>query len=178
MIEVQLNQTGHVDVIASLCSLIGARTYLELGVYDGNCLFAVAERNPGIQAVGVDKNPLNEILPENVQFVLSFTADYLKSLKDEQFDVVFIDANHDANAVMDDLQGVFPHVSDHGLIFLHDTFPIDASWTVPELCGSAYMVPKTMHHLHDIAEYVTLPYHPGLTIIRKRKKQTAWEEHP
>lgn len=175
MIEVQKNQTAHEHLIPYLCSLIGARTYLELGVYDGACLFKVAEHVPGIKVVGVDLRPLPFIpVNKNVTFVLSDTTAYLRGLTDEKFDVVFIDANHEENNILTDLDWVFPHVSDHGLIFLHDTFPMDQSWTTPELCGSAYKVPRSLGLLGNVLEFVTLPYHPGLTIIRKRTTQTIW----
>jgi predicted O-methyltransferase YrrM len=88
------------------------------------------------------------------------------------FDFVFIDADHSAEAARGDLLGVFPHVSEHGLILLHDTFPGTQADTDPGLCGGVWQIAE---HPPDLqAEILTVPFHPGLTLIRKRTRHLPW----
>jgi len=82
------------------------------------------------------------------------------------YDVVFIDATHSEGAVRQDFEGIWPHVSAEGLILCHDTNPEKVADTDPGLCGDAWR----WAYGHQLLEAVTLPYHPGLTIIRKRMK--------
>jgi len=83
-------------------------------------------------------------------------------------DFVFIDANHSAKAVEQDFDGIWPHVSPEGLVLCHDTNPQTLEDTNPGLCGNAW---EFAHSRAGELEAVTLPYCPGLTIIRKRR---AW----
>ncbi len=169
-----MNQSAHETLIPLLCELIGAQTYLELGVHRGDCLLKVAKWVPGITVVGVDKENLILTLPSNVTFIHSDTLSYLKTLNGPVFDVVFIDADHSADAVIQDVIHVLPHVNEHGLILLHDTFPVDITYTDPGYCGDSYKVPEQLTANCPDIEFVTLPYHPGLTVIRKRSKQVFW----
>jgi len=87
------------------------------------------------------------------------------------FDVVFIDADHSEDAVRKDFDGIWPYVSKEGLILLHDTNPETIKDTEPGLCGNAWLFAQDLfldHNDTPMYEVVTLPYHPGLTIIRKR----------
>ncbi|MHC4094401.1 MAG: hypothetical protein ACYSVY_29715 [Planctomycetota bacterium] len=53
-------------------------------------------------------------------------------------------------------------------MLLHDTNPATPYDTRPGLCGDAWLVAETLKHRGY--EAVTLNYHPGLTIVRKREK--------
>lgn len=77
---------------------------------------------------------------------------------------------------MSDFRNYFPHVRPHGLILLHDSHPGDASFVAPDLCGGVYQAVEEL--LQDCAEYemVTIPFSPGVTICRKRKRQLSWQE--
>ncbi len=170
------DQTAHERIIPLLVQVCGARRYLELGVYQGECLIAVASANPDCECIGVDREPMNFGVPPNVKLIQSDVYMFFNSISPptgDLFDAVFIDANHSEESVKEDFNRVWPYVSDNGLILLHDTFPDSKESTSPGLCGTAYLFAGKLGSKFGL-EAVTLPYHPGLTIVRKRTKQVPW----
>jgi hypothetical protein len=152
------NQTLHETLIPLLVEGIGATSYLELGTHLNETISRVrCERR-----YGVDLNAVE--CPGAHTFKMS-TAEFISGVAPAlaPFDVVFIDAEHSESAVKRDFDGIWPHVSKEGLILLHDTNPETVADTVPGLCGDAWRFACS-----NAGEAVTLPYHPGLTIVRKR----------
>ena len=167
------NQTFHERLIPLLVEGVGAESYLEFGTHLNETIGKVrCERR-----YGVDKNPV-EIIPSfgaTARFFKMTTKQFIENHAEQHapFDFVFIDADHDAKAVEEDFMGIWPHVSPEGLVLLHDTNPETVSDTDPKLCGDAWKFSKVLQTETDYFdnvefEAVTLPYHPGLTIIRKR----------
>lgn len=170
----------HIDFLCLLSTYLPITKYLELGVCDADCLNQVAPivlGRPGSRAIGVDRNPCPVVLCSGVQFYCMSTQLYLQSLEEgvDVFDLVFIDADHDIASVLSDLRGVLPFVANDGIVALHDTYPKDVGFTQAGYCGSAYKIAAYWKEFSGI-EFVTLPVHPGLTIIRKRKAQVPWME--
>jgi len=142
---------------------IGARTYLELGTRGNDTIGKVKCR----VRIGVDINPqpcrgVRFFKMTIEEFVLSHAAAHAP------YDAVFIDANHDYSAIKSDFFGIYPYVSPEGLIFLHDTNPENEADTKPDICSDSWKFAKEITDSDQ--ECMTLPYHPGLTIIRKRTK--------
>lgn len=163
------NQTFHERLIPMLVEGIGAQSYLEFGTYCYETIGRVkcAKRF----AVDADPNRVPEVgaFPGVQHFAMTterFIADF--AMRCAPFDVVFIDADHDAEAVRRDFSGIWPYVSDDGLVLLHDTNPQEDADTAPEFCGDSWKFAQLLKLQNR--EAVTLPYHPGLTIIRKRKQ--------
>ena len=142
---------------------IGARTYLEFGTHENQTIGKVrCERR-----IGVDTKPLTDHPSSiGIQFFAMTTQQFIKTeaAKHSPYDVVFIDADHSRQAVEADFHGIWPYVSDEGLVLLHDTNPETEADTAPGLCGDAW---KFAAFMDDDYQAVTLPYHPGLTIVRK-----------
>ena len=161
------NQTFHEEFIPLLVNGIGAKCYLELGVYDFTTIHLVKARNPECRCIGVDMKRVCEP-PVGVEFFEMTTEEFFSEDRGIRPDVVFIDADHNAKAVKADYLRAYGIVEPDGLILLHDTSPATKADTDPGLCGDAW---KVAWRLHGLVEAVTLPYHPGLTIVRKR---VAW----
>jgi len=108
------------------------------------------------------------------------TDTFFEKLKKQEItitpvEMVFINANHAAEQVEKDFNNVFPYVLDNGLIFLHDTFPYEKEQTNCHSCGTAYQFASKLSSIKSLEyEIITIPMHPGLSIIRKRKKQVCW----
>lgn len=178
------NQTGHETFIPMLCKLVGARSYLELGVYKGDTLRRVGEENPTCKCLGLDiVDVLVRPTTENIWFYGNCTLEHFSKLNPAMlFDVIFIDASHQAEDVWRDLRNALKHSPEHGLILLHDTYPKDEAATAEGYCGTAWEIAEELADRDNAMnmgvgldiEAVTLPYHPGLTIIRKRSKHLAW----
>jgi predicted O-methyltransferase YrrM len=161
------NQTLHERLIPFLARELGVRRYLELGIHENETIKGVAwALPPDSVVVAVDRNaPASRV--KGVAYRIMTTSAYLTGpvVEDAPFDLVFIDADHSAEAVMSDFSNVWPYVAPDGLVLLHDTNPETIADTVPGLCGVGW---KAAHLLAPEYESLTLPYHPGLTLIRKR----------
>ncbi|MHC4094402.1 MAG: class I SAM-dependent methyltransferase, partial [Planctomycetota bacterium] len=110
------NQTFHEKLIPMLVTGIGARSYLELGTYQNDTIVNV--RCP--RKYGVDTKPIK--IPGVMAFAM-LTSEFLhekdrygktRAERHAPYDVVFIDADHSADAVWRDFTGIWPHVSPEG----------------------------------------------------------------
>ena len=155
------NQVFHETLIPLLVEGIGAESYLELGTHGNETIGKVkCARRYGVDLhVGTPTDmALFEMTTDH--FLEHFAAAY------SPYDFVFIDADHAAEQVKKDFLGVWPHVSPEGLVALHDSNPETAKDAEPGYCGNAWEFAEWLHHRNY--EAMTLPYCPGLTIVRKR----------
>lgn len=160
------DQTAHERLIPMLVDIVGARVYLELGTYQGDTIKKV--QCP--VRIGVDRDiALSLTFPD--RFYKMSTQEFIQKCAAEcpPFDVVYIDADHGPTAVLADFHGIYPFVADEGLILMHDGNPQTAADTAPGYCDEAWKAIREITE-EDEHEYeaVTLPYFPGLTIVRKR----------
>lgn len=157
----------HTEFIELLAKRIKPNVYLELGIDEGTTLHKVIPHAK--KCIGVDKE-----FPKFCEWDKSFdyfnmTTEYFfdKNILREydELDLVFIDADHSYEAVKRDFYNVYRYVAQDGLILLHDTFPKDETDTHPDLCGDCY---KFTNDLKNCGfEFMTLPFPPGLTIVRR-----------
>jgi methyltransferase family protein len=155
-------QTFHEALIPMLVECVGARTYLELGTGSNETIARVrCEKRIGVDANWVQCPGVIQYTMHTDKFLHDHAAVYAP------YDVVFLDASHDEDEVWSQIEKLWPLVSPDGLILIHDTNPETVEDTDPGLCGSAWRI---VARLEGTYEAVTLPYHPGLTIIRKRIK--------
>ena len=169
----------HEDFIDFLGGLIRPKVYVELGLFRCglfNRMIPHAEK-----LIGVDMNPEagNFMLQsDKVRFFNGTTQQFAQELQENplQIDLLFIDADHAKEAVLQDFYDFFPFVSPHGLILLHDTHPRDAEMLQRTLCDTAYEAIEELSKDTTEYELMTLPLSPGLTLCRKRKKQLSWHE--
>jgi predicted O-methyltransferase YrrM/glycosyltransferase involved in cell wall biosynthesis len=169
----------HEDFIVLLASIVRPRVYVELGIY--HCALFNQIIPYAQHLIGVDINPDAERYMQktaNTRFVLASTRDFVKQLESEglQVDMLFIDADHAKDAVLQDFCSYLPRVSPHGLILMHDVHPGNIELTHPEWCGSAYLAAEELSRCTDEYEMMTIPVSPGLALCRKRKRQLSWME--
>jgi predicted O-methyltransferase YrrM len=159
---VKRNQTLHETLIPAIVEGIGAECYLELGTHENETIGKVNCK----RRYGVDINPT---YTARVRHYAMTTQHFIEKYADDlaPFDVVFIDADHRYPSVLLDFVGIWPHVADEGLVILHDTNPETKEDTAHGLCGDAWKMAERL--VKEGEEAVTIPYHPGLTIVRKRK---------
>jgi predicted O-methyltransferase YrrM len=169
----------HRAFIEHLAFLMKPKIYVELGIRDCSVINRMIPHAEKVIGVDIDIKAGEFLIKSSkAEFVCSSTLDFAKQLQAEpiNIDMLFIDADHACEAVLSDFWNLFPFVSPHGLILLHDTHPKDNEAMSPMFCNNAYEVINKIKLASEMLEYVTLPFHPGLTIIRKRKTQLAWME--
>lgn len=117
--------------INSLLKDLNFKSYLELGISKGWCWEEIELENK----VGVEINP--EI--PDLRIVKNTTDNYFSSLEtSKKFDVIFIDADHEKNQVFKDFTNAYNHLSENGIIIMHDVNPIDASDIDPGRLGNCF----------------------------------------
>ena len=174
-----MNTSWHVDLIDFLGGIIRPNVYVELGLYRCdlfNRMIPHAEK-----LIGVDIDPVAGHFmqqSDKVHFFNGTTQEFAKELNENpiQIDLLFIDADHAKDAVLQDFHAYFPFVAPHGLILLHDTHPGDTFMLQRAYCDTAYEAIEELSKNTTDFELMTLPFSPGLTLCRKRKKQLSWHE--
>ncbi|HBV85226.1 MAG TPA: methyltransferase [Desulfosporosinus sp.] len=170
----------HEDFIVHLVSLIRPKVYVELGLY--HCTLFNRIIHFAEQLVGVDISPeAGKYMQQSskTRFFNGTTQEFAKEVESNslKIDLLFIDADHSKEAVLEDFKSFFPYIAPHGLILLHDTHPGNEQMIRPEWCGTAYLAIEELFREKGLSyELMTIPLSPGLTICRKRQLQLAWQE--
>lgn len=100
------------DLINKYIKEIGATSYLEIGVFRGDCFRRIVVENK--QAVDPNKN--------SAATIFKTSDDYFKDT-DDMYDVVFIDGMHEGYQVYRDIKNSLKHLNKGGVILLHDCNP-------------------------------------------------------
>lgn len=161
-------------LIVELAKLFKPDTYVEIGARFGyvfNSVSRYARRSVAVDIIKmdkVDKRPDTDIY--------QMTSQDFASIWKDPIDMLFIDADHSADAVLKDFVALSKFVrKDTGLILLHDTYPVNERLIADDRCGDAWKVAKLIHNEFKDFEIVTLPGPwAGLSIIRKVKGIHGW----
>lgn len=112
------------DVMNYLIEKRGYKRYLEIGVCghdkESSNLGGVnytrirVEHKDGIDPMGKPAN-----------YVMTSDAFFRDCADDKLWDIIFIDGNHLYSQVVRDMVNAFNHLSDDGIIIMHDAFPAD-----------------------------------------------------
>ena len=170
----------HQDFIVNLARVVRPKVYVELGIH--RCALFNRVIDYADQLIGVDKDKkFAEFMKKSpkAHFFHGDTQKFVKELEEHplQIDMLFIDADHSKEAVLQDFKSYFPFVAPHGLILLHDSHPGNEVMLRPVYCGTAYQAIEELSKETEAYEMVTIPVNPGLTLCRKRKKQLSWHEN-
>ncbi len=169
------------NLLCELARLLKPEVYVELGVRDGdtfNSLSPLVKR-----AIAVDIKPMPKVVRRpHVQLLQMYTSEAaikLAGQKDFSFiDFLFIDACHEKFSVLSDFRSFAPFVREGtGLIFLHDTHPVNKKLLSSKRCHNAWEAAWEIRQMyHDTFEIVTLPGpRAGLSVLRRSRTQLSWE---
>ena len=155
------------EFIIELVKLFKPKTYVEIGARYGyvfNSVSPYCERSIAVdlRLSGIKKRQGVECFQMSSQ---EFSEQW-----NEDIDLLFIDADHNKKAVLQDFTNLSKWVKPiTGLILLHDTYPVKEDLLKSDACSNAWEAARLIHeHLmyHDF-EIVTLPGpYAGLSIIR------------
>jgi hypothetical protein len=115
------NMKNRRDIILSKAVDINAKSYLELGLRNKNAVY---------NHIPCDIKHSVDINDEFATYTMS-TDNFFKKLKnselnlnkDYKWDIIFVDANHLADFVKNDVLNAFNHLNDGGILFMHDVLP-------------------------------------------------------
>ena len=167
----------HLDFIVHLVRVLKPQKYLEIGIYRAGLINRLIPLIPEITAVDVDPESGKFIeSSNNVEFVNLNSQEFWKTNPANDYDLIFIDGNHSREAVLDDFHGALRSIKVEGVILLHDTYPLDKEATNPARCDTGYLAIEMLSHQTNEFEMMTIPVHPGLTLVRKRSRQVPWSD--
>lgn len=165
---------NHVGFFSFFFSFLKPECYVELGVRDGRNFIEVSKYCKRAIAVDIMHQQFssNSVQSETFEYHTTSTDNYFRTIdKDIKFDCVFIDADHSHQQSLKDFLNVKDYVVDDGFIFFHDTYPYDKEYFNPLACGDVYKTALYIkENLIDEFEIVTLPFNPGVTIVKKMKR--------
>jgi hypothetical protein len=165
------------EAMIEIIKVAKPHTYVEIGIWKAQTFNAIA---PLVQrAIAVDTNGCGRVnkLPHVETYPL--LSDHFFELWKDPIDICFIDADHSYEAAMKDFKNAARFIRPGtGMIFMHDTHPIDAGMVVPTKCGTAHRTAweiRTSPEFKDF-EIATFPWGgAGLSVVRYAPKQLAWE---
>jgi hypothetical protein len=139
------------------------KSYLELGI--GQHLWTISQiRCDSISSVDVTK--VNDVFPSFV----GTTDDFFKN-NTKTFDVIYIDADHEENAVLRDFNNSVKCLNEGGVILMHDVGPYNEEGTSLYAHGTAY---KAFIKIRNSNNYTGFSYEftedkDILGFVKKRK---------
>lgn len=161
----------HSDFITIVASITKPKIYVELGLYQGETLSKIIPHTNHCYGVDMKSNQHLQNLQDKYNNKLSIiydTTDNFFINFNDKIDMAFIDADHCVESAIKDFDNVLKLLSDDGIIFMHDTDPINNSYIHPGYCGDSYKLVPLFEKRNDI-NIITLPLtEAGLSIITKK----------
>lgn len=173
-----LETYDHPYILEHFASWIKPERYLEIGVRDGRVLKLVSKYCK--ECYAVDLNFLNKDFLNNVKLFETSSDSFFENLdKSLFFDMVFIDGDHSKEQVYKDFVNVESLVIEDGFVFFHDSYPYGEAMLAPGLSNDCWeAVKRIKKDFIKNWEIVTLPFNPGVTIMKKMplEKQLVWKD--
>ncbi len=163
----------HEDLVEEIAKQLKPSIYVELGVFQLECFNRVVRHvKQKAFAIDIKDNSIYMDPGPERSFHRCSTEEFSSTWHNEiklDIDMIFIDADHSKDAVLQDVKNFLPFLKeDSGIMLLHDTWPLNKQQTAPGYSGDCYKVTKTLKEkLGNHIELITLPVPYGLTLIRK-----------
>ena len=150
------------EFIGSLIKMHGAKTVLEIGVFEGETSVKMIEALPqGGYYAGIDINDHRKHKLERsgvaVDFILGESIKAIKGMPSEHFDFIFVDGDHSWANILPEFKEIERVIAKGGVIAYHDTLHIP---DVSELIG------YVNHYKYNVVTLNTSEGR-GLSILQK-----------
>ena len=113
-----MSEVKRFDLLNHLIDTYKFEDYLEIGIFSGECIRNVKAKNKD----GVDPGYERILVPE-VNFPIDSDRYFEFLDEDKKYDLIFIDGLHHADQVKRDINNSLNHLSDNGIIMMHDCNP-------------------------------------------------------
>lgn len=169
----------HEKFIDSITEVTRPKLALEIGIAEGRVTRILSRNCSEVIAIDVDEAACSRVSNlSNVRASLGDSESILKQLAAKQTlaDFVFIDGDHRIESVMNDFRLALGMLSEEGVILLHDTFPRSRDYVSVknEWCSNSYLAPERIRTEYPTVSVITMPVHPGLTLVQRNIRQPAW----
>lgn len=160
------------EIIQKLINHIGARSYLEIGLGNGE-----VHNNIDCKIkVGVDPCEYPITKKHNIQPTFKLTSDDFFAQNQDTFDVIFIDGMHEASYVEKDINNSLSCLNDGGYIVCHDMNPLTKkSQIFPRIQsywhGDVWKAWVKIRQTNPNVSMCVIPEDCGLGIIQKGSQE-------
>lgn len=156
----------HAPIIAAVAASYARPTYVEIGVFRGDCLAEVVPYCG--QAHGVDVSFDRLTHDTRLARLWRMTSDeFFASYDGPAPDIVFVDGDHAYEQARRDAHNALEILADHGVLFLHDSWPVLRAATERTVCGGVHRVVEELQ-ADERLEVATIRRWPGLSIVTRR----------
>jgi len=157
----------HEPIIASVVASYSRPTYVEIGVFRGDCLAAVTPNAEQAHGVDVTFGRLAcDVTGARLWEMRS--DDFFRAYDGPPADVIFVDGDHAYEQARADTLNALELLADDGCLFLHDTWPVLAAATERFTCGEVYRVVDELREDPQL-DVSTIRRWPGLTLVTRRR---------
>jgi methyltransferase family protein len=174
--HIQLGGDHYYQVLARILNLVKLRTYVEIGVEEGNSLRLV---EPPALAIGIDPEPqLKHPLRAN-QRVFAMTSDAFFASHDLRVelgglpvDLAFVDGMHHFEYALRDFANLERYCARDSTILIHDCFPLDRETSERDRRCSFWsgdvwrLIVLLKKHRPDLAVHTIAAPPTGLGLVR------------
>lgn len=156
------------------CRWFKPESYLEIGVHAGETMRRLSPHCARLTGVDPDPQDLSPLagIP-NIRFLRQTSDGYFSENQQDRHDLIFIDGMHERSQFLRDVSNSLMALNEGGLIVAHDTLPPSLDYTVPTLCGDAYLGAIDLRSDRNLEVY-TFPARFGLTLIGKIGTRFPW----
>ena len=157
------------NIINHFISKLNLKTYLEIGVFDGECI----EKVNCPTKDGVDPC-FEKGLSISVNYNMT-SDDFFNNNRDKFYDIIFIDGLHHSEQVDIDIENSLKQTNNNGIVILHDCNPPTLEHTLiprvqPQWNGDVYKSILKFRKNNKIHEYFTVDCDYGIGVIMKNYK--------
>ncbi len=156
--------TSRAEVLNRLVWMLGLDRYLELGVAGGECFGSVIA-------------PVRQSVDPHAPATFQMTSDefFTSGRGCREYDLIFIDALHDEDQCLRDMENALTRLSGHGCVVAHDSNPPTQWHQRPvskyqpgeEWNGTVWKAVVRFRQAHPDVAVVTLDVDWGCTVIRR-----------
>lgn len=167
----------HADVLEDFVRVLKPRVYVELGVYQCTTFNRIQKFCSSSFAIDIDKSAADFVRGKRSTFIhggSDVASDFFRS-SNLTIDFLFIDGDHQSEAVKRDLVNLIPLMSSTGIVILHDTWPKNEHYASDGYCSDSFRIPTEINRgTFGNWAAVSIPIHPGLTICTRSDQLPDW----
>lgn len=157
---------NYTDILLAYCESTKCKLYLELGCQHATTIRKMLSSKRRV--IGVDIKQQFDFSQGFFEFHQETTDKFFEHFN-ESPDIIFIDADHNINSVIKDLNNSLRVLNEGGTIFIHDSDPEEEKLLQPQYCEDSYKIVEWIRENRPELDVMVIPAdEPGMVIVRRK----------